>query len=138
MSTYPAQKLVQIVIDGKGTSPVNLYDMSTASGSWMYFAKHLYPRCMTKAAHPKNKVKERIIGQIVSFWKQLASPFVILLHVMLEQEFKQHSLPHWVFIWTWISNKQLPSWRGLLLSIFYLSLFVLLRGVLVHLQKALT
>ena len=67
MSTYAAYELVQIVIDGKGTSPVNLYDMSTASGSWMYFAKHLYPRCMTKAAHPKNKVKERINGKKFSF-----------------------------------------------------------------------
>ena len=94
MSTYPAQKLVQIVIDGKGTSPVNLYDMSTASGSWMYFAKHLYPRCTTKAVHPKNKVKERIIGKKFSFRKQFPSLFVIFLQVMLEGEFKQHSFPH--------------------------------------------
>jgi hypothetical protein len=58
--------------------------MSTASGSWMYFLKHLYPRCMTKAAHPKNKVKDRIIGKIVSFFKSFLNPFVIFLHNMLK------------------------------------------------------
>ena len=51
-------------MDGKGTLPVNSQDMSKASGSWMYFAKHLYPIFVTKHAHPKNKIKEKILDKI--------------------------------------------------------------------------
>ena len=60
------QERVQTVKAGKGNCPVNLQEISTASGSSRYLEKHSQPRCMTKAAQQKNKIAEKVIDATFS------------------------------------------------------------------------
>ena len=65
--THGMYDAVQIDTDGNIDSPVNLYEISTASGSSIYFAKHSNPFWITKPAHAINKAVEKV--QSKTFWK---------------------------------------------------------------------